>query len=436
MGVCCKCEEYEWPDAKDQKVVWIDPADKKEYCVFHAPAGEKWKDLGGGEKHTNHEFIRLIYKRIDDVKKEIADGDRSSECKLNGTVFPGYISFALYGENGQRKSLPSIDFGEATFSAKVEFTAVLFQGAARFRKTKFCDEAWFSYAKFGNDAIFSGATFSAGAHFNNVKFNKRAVLTWIQAKDRSIRLHPLALASLEHMHFTPLDLPAFSFLACEWPDRLGPETHGDGSPENLKGCEELYRAMKQRAISEHDMPMASRWHGKEKEMALRRIQMETQGWTFSAAHEWFFSKAWPKLKQAFARAWEKIKTVAINNHSLNALPRTLFATRLFRVSWWYNLSSGFGENPAQAARVLCALVVVVLGLMAFPDMREPGKEVIFDPGNGERIYAALQHLLFITNPQYAPASAFLRSLLLVLTRLVIPIQAALFGFAMFNRFRR
>lgn len=480
MG-CCKCEEHGWEDDLPPEVVWKDPADNKGYCVFHAPKDEKWIALGVRQQHAQHEFNDLVFQRIRDAIVEITEQEPDKVCHLSGTIFPHPISFRRVLR--EEISCPTIDlsyavfcglagFSRSTFGGGVFFSSAQFLGVARFSDAIFNGNAWFSQSRFGTDASFYKAKFKENASFEDVEFNGHA---WFQmaefhsiaqldrttfegdarftgatfvgaatlydcrAKDRAIRLHALTKESLENLCFTPSDLQDLSFASCSWPDRLGFETHGDGREDMLLACEELYRAMKQKAMSACDMPMASQWHAKEKEMALRQIQATVEAWSFERIKRWAFEQFASAKTWVAAFSEEQVRTtwrVFQKKLRPDSLLRTVFGSRLLRVTWWYKLSSGFGEDPAQAARVLVALVLLVLGPMAFSTMQPTSTNGGTDPELGERIYAALQHLLFITTPQYAPESASLRSLLLVLTRLVIPVQAALFGFAMFNRFRR
>jgi len=51
---CCKAEEYTW--CKDLPVVSYKEIEGNEYCVFHAPKGQKGISL--------EEFNELVFERI------------------------------------------------------------------------------------------------------------------------------------------------------------------------------------------------------------------------------------------------------------------------------------------------------------------------------------------------------------------------------------
>ena len=161
---------------------------------------------------------------------------------------------------------------------------------------------------------------------------------------------------------------------------------------------ELYRQLKQQYKERHNEAVASKWHYREKEM---------------------FRK-----KRLFRRV----------------LPST---TNLY---WIF---SGYGESPVQAGVLLLALLASLIVLMtAFGLVAIPGKE-INEITNIQGfpftinwmkfrilIETILQHAVFTKKPYYEAATSGGATVLLVFTRLIIPIQAALFAFALRNKFRR
>jgi len=81
-------------------------------------------------------------------------------------------------------------------------------------------------------------------------------------------MHNLTRDSLSNLIFSSLETSYFSFKGCyNWPIKFGFE---NTETTNLKSLEELYRSMKQKASSEHDQPQVSRWHYREKLMAMKR----------------------------------------------------------------------------------------------------------------------------------------------------------------------
>lgn len=173
MG-CCKCKDHKWADP--QPPVWTDPADGKEYCVFHAPVEQKGI--------SDMEFNKLIFKRIQDARKDNQD---DTYC-LDGTIFPGEIKFSF--------SDAKIDFdiysSGSVFSSEIYLlmpsiqSAVLFDGCifkkqvciiggstddgAYFLNTKFEDNVRFDGLNFKNDLIFQETTFIGNLKFSRASF--------------------------------------------------------------------------------------------------------------------------------------------------------------------------------------------------------------------------------------------------------------------------
>ena len=93
---CCKCKEHSWPDP--QPVIYTDEADKKDYCLFHAPVKPEGMSV--------ENFNAQVFARIDAVKARNKANDADDFCVLSGTIFPGYISFSAYRKDNP---LPGID---------------------------------------------------------------------------------------------------------------------------------------------------------------------------------------------------------------------------------------------------------------------------------------------------------------------------------------
>jgi uncharacterized protein YjbI with pentapeptide repeats len=454
-------------------VVWTDPADeKKSYCVFHAPKEEKRKALGSEERLTSEEFNAFVFSRIHDFVSLANGGGPPETCEFVGTIFPGDISFKRYDKDNP---LPKINFnrvifhgsaifsnvtfsngatfghaefrkasfdeakffGKATFSSAIfdgvaEFDEAEFHGGAQFNRTEFHYDAEFSLAVFKCVPSFRGTIFSRVGSFVNVTYKKNAAYIKTIFENKADfrgatstlggRVHLIELEpnSLEHITFSLSDLPLFTLNGCRWPSRLGLDIHESHIPGVLQQCEQLYRAMKKCADDEHDRRMVSDWHYAEK-LAGLKILLKVRGWL--AALDTVFSSDYSWTVKANS-------SVAFLFHT----PLVLFRSTI-SITFWYWLFSGFGEKVFRAGMWLLALVLFVLALMGTVSMTDTNSTVacVMLP---ERLYAGLQHLLFIASPQYTPAEPLWRSALLVLTRVLIPLQFTLFALAVRNRFRR
>ena len=330
----CEAEDGGWKDPEPPVyTVSVDLADlsKKQLCVFHAPADEKRKALGSKEKYSPEEFNAQIFARIDRACARVMNGKKGAKCDLSRAVFPWAISFSRYGGDNP---LPAISFRGATFSAEAVFEGATFSG-----------EAVFERATFSAEAVFEGATFNGKADFRWAKVDKYG----------RVEMQGMQPGSLKHLTFTrtELEAPLFSFTNCVWPDRLGLELHGEGDTANLLECELLYRAMKKRATGEHDQYMVSVWHYREKLMSMYGQLLDL----------------WPVQAIQYI---QYLRTLTIAHRRKRSsrgilfivLMRMLTALRaLFSITFWYWLSSGFGERLGKAGVWLA--VLAVLPFLAF-----------------------------------------------------------------------
>lgn len=276
-----------------------------------------------------------------------------------------------------------VDFGRATFKGEPDFGAASFTGRSSFREAEFVRNAKFTRTTFADDAYFQD----------------------VQAKGNALRLHGLRAASLANLSFTSLETELFSFKGCDWPEMLLPEAEATPSGKDCKGlyrddkaCEELYRSLKQKAAAEHDQPMTSWWHYREKLMKLERVKLR-----------------YPKL-------WHL--------HWLGL----------------YWLLCGFGERWVPPFRALGSMLLLCLLLLGLGGVHGGGF-VIQGPAlpTGETIrnfgsvcLSLLKYLLLIKEEsiEFRPIYGLAEFLILLFTRLVIPIQAAFFAIALRNAYRR
>lgn len=291
--------------------------------------------------------------------------------------FKGRTSFQLTTLGG------GLDFGRATFKGEPDFGAARFTGSSSFRE-----------ARFVRNGKFTRTIFTGEANFQDVK-----------AKDNALRLHALRAGSLANLSFTSLETELFSFKGCDWPEMLLPEADGLQSGKDCKGvyrdnkaCEELYRSLKQKAAAEHDQPMTSWWHFREKLMKLEGVKIR-----------------YPKL-------WHL--------HWLGL----------------YWLLCGFGERWVPPLKALAGMLLFCLLLLGLGGVHGggfviqgpalPTRETFQDFGSV--CLSLLKYLLLIKEEsiEFRPIYGLAEFLILLFTRLIIPIQAAFFAIALRNAYRR
>ena len=267
-----------------------------------------------------------------------------------------------------------------------------FNGHSRFNTTTFQETVRFNFAEFSKTVNFVGAKFN-NADFMGDTFNDPTRFEKVQIDER-IRFHNVNIKKVALRH---TDLSKYSFVTCKWDDkggryRLYDETifwddlymwrfKGDENKisERIHEIEDLYRQMKQKAQDAHNMYDYSFWHYSEKEMMWLRTRL---------------------IKSPFKWA----------------------------VLGLYRLFSGFGEEPLKAFGFLL-LFVLLSGWLIGNNGGPVGIEALST--------VTLKHLTFLKMKEPLQISNTCGGLLTVfVTRIVVPLQAALFGFALRNRFRR
>lgn len=486
---CHLCSESQLQE--NNKIVWTDISGK-EYCILHAPAGQK----NIGQKDFNDLIFHII-------KKAAAD-DRW--CDLSNTIFPWEITFS---KETTGPSIPHIDLSNSTFKKRTAFVDFdtkkrfildnsIFESSLQLHRVTLGDTSSFTYINCQEDARFRFCNFSETEGFNSAIFYKAVEFLHVVFKDidfnfatfeetlaiyftdflgessfentnfkknvkiiesqfnkatfkssnflsdaafvRSIFLKEVVfmqtifggdatftncqtatsklffyeLSATQKITFSRIDLHNAIFLFTDldkikfnnvkW--QLSPDGARIISPveSNLKGNldknlrnidEEIlqdtinfYRQMKKKARDNSDDEEASLWHYSEKEMVLRRLQ------TYDKRP---FHK---KILQA------------------------------------YKITSRYGEDPRQAAEVLVYLLLLLLATLALGGLNALGEPpynvTAAHISNGLRV--AAQYALFM-KPDWSPP-AFFDFIAILLSRLLIPIQAAIFAFALRNKLHR
>jgi uncharacterized protein YjbI with pentapeptide repeats len=413
---CCKAEKYKW--CKELDTVYTDE-EGKDYCVFHAQKGHKGVSV--------EEFNNLVFQRIEKAKNP------GKKCNLSGTIFEGPIEFNQFDE---KNSLPEIDFSFTTltenadflgaeFSKDAYFSFAKFRGRAVFSSAKFRKWADFMASEFKGEAVFSSAEFSGEADFVKTEFMGRADCKDAKFSGKTVFNKTIFKAEarfenclidgalrfeetdLSRVSFLETNLRNFNFVRCIWPRKKGRDVLYDEiqikSPKDIKAFEQvenIYRQLKQKYKKELNEPEVSNWHYGEKEMFRKKS------------------------------LWRRFNPISFSN-----------------MYWAF---SGYGECPVRAGIMLLLLLIFIMtgmnyfGLVPFVE-GNPVYEVTEIKGLSGSIdwkklwllfYNTIQHILFFKTPFFKPETLSGNIFLTVFTRFIIPIQAALFAFALRNKFRR
>jgi uncharacterized protein YjbI with pentapeptide repeats len=322
------------------------------------------------------------------------------------------------------------NFTRTEFSAETRFDSAQFEMEAVFTRATFSGEADFSFAKFSGNTNFDSAKFNVGARFyerekKDKTFKEGAIFSNFYAKEK-VRFEGI---NLEKVSFLDSDLRNVDFINCELQKQGGRDIlydevllfceKGKGiwqkakrwwsglkqrDNEKIKNVEILYRRLKQKYTDEHDWPEVSNWHYGEKEMARKQ-----NTWIRIFFYENFFTlEYWPKFFNKF----------------------------VYDLYW---LSSGYAEKPFRAGMVL-GIFIVIASVLAkltgfIPSQKLPVYTITGVSEPLAYLLNTLQYVAFYKEPIFRPAS-LLGECAALFTRIVIPIQAALFGLAIRNRFRR
>jgi uncharacterized protein YjbI with pentapeptide repeats len=353
---------------------------------------------------------------------------------FSGIIVKGDVNFKGVAFTGDAK------FSLTIFMGNAYFHRAIFNGIADFSNSKFNNEADFMYARFIGNAYFGGAIFNEGVVFSTkadpwqIEFNRdpnsRIILfprtehrktftrmadfrmTQFREKTNFIGCSSNGIIRFEevdlaHVSFLETNLCEFNFVRCTWQQKFGRNVLYDEILSRSQNCtkgfekvEDLYRQLKQKYKEEHNEPEVSNWHFGEKEM--------------------FRKKRWFRRR---------------NPISLSNL---------------YWASSGYGENPILAGIIILVLFIFVttgmnfFGLIPFGNeksvfgfMEINGFSGSFDWEKFKLlVFNTIQYTLFFKTPFFKPETINGYIFQTIFTRLLIPIQATLFAFALRNKFRR
>ncbi|MES9996483.1 hypothetical protein [Desulfovibrio aminophilus] len=423
---CPKCIEFGWPDPQE-------PVEGSEFCVFHAPAEQKGRSIDL--------FNLAVFTRIN-------EWDQSRSCDLSGTIFPGDIKFFPSKTNtllpmkfSHSKFYGKVDFSHFTFHGVALFDNVLFYKQAIFRNciyihcqdqvgtVSFNNSTFYNTADFRQsnfdchtnmqnitfkaDVDFGGASFNAWAsfssshfftanflettfnnqtYFNIVEFIHEIKFYTIHAHPESIHFYNLSSESIKNIKFRSNEVKYITFSCCTWPEFLHTQHEIECDDKLIDQYIELYCCLKQSAVAAHDQYMVSKWHFCEKSLRLEKIKKERGVYYFIS------------------------------------------------ITWLYSMFSGFGERPFRAGIWLTFFIFFPLLIYSIIYLSHTG---ISDALNytmaSSIINKWIQFIPIIKQIHWPAPTTLIDSLQFVfssLWQLLIAIQAALFGFALRNKFRR
>lgn len=359
-------------------------------CIFHASKENKTIELS--------QFNDLIFEYIDSKIKSGID-----KVDFVEVVFPGTISFTRY--NSENVFEPFLEFSNCTFIDESFFINSHFRRVVRFLDVKFNKTPYFIKTIFESGVGFNRCVFGDKAIFSDTSFDQFSIFTLCEAKENCLIMNHMRAKSIINLMFTSYEVDSFSFQQCEFPDALHYERI---ISKDEIGAFYLYQSLKRKAVKEQDQQTVSWWHYREKRVKLKQVLLRDSGalQIFDNIESGSFC--------FLCRAWLVIQLVA-------KTPRLLLY-----LDFWYWLLSGFGERDHRALSWLMLLLILPLLLnVILPQIDSfPCSDLI---------NSTLNYIPF--TKELPGHSGWLR-LGQGLSQLLITIQAAIYAFALRNRFRR
>lgn len=371
-------------------------------------------DFIGAEFSSTADFFGAKFMRQAEFESAIF----SCAASFLGAAFSGEAVFF------QAKFDDSTDFMSATFSDYTEFTSATFSDDANFSNVTFSKVVEFEKAVFIGNVNFGKAIFSGETTFEEAEgktFRSNVLFTRVKVGSCGVFFRGLDLSSIP-VSFLETDLANFRFDRCVWPRKKSSglfaqedaevfhdEIQADCDFANVKlwkkwsntdllkrygMIEDLYRQMKQQYKATHNEPEVSKWHYREKEMYRKK------------------------------KVGRRYNPFGFTN-----------------LYWAF---SGYGERPFRAGVMLVVLSVIITIAMNWLGLVSPTGEPNIQGFSflpdwtkiGLAIQATIEHTLFVKDPIFIAKPGLGAIILALWTKLLIPIQAALFVFALRNKFRR
>jgi pentapeptide repeat protein len=346
-------------------------------------------------------FLSAVFTDYTNFEQAVFSG----KAVFADIAFSGIANFMSTAFNGWA------NFTSTAFKGEVIFVAAVFNGNADFERAVFSGYAYFMKAVFNGNADFLKAVFNEEVGFEEVYFIERAyfrettfsddVLFRMCSVDKMLYFENI---DLSHVSFLDSDPLMMHFTNCKWPRIFGrnvlfDEIEMKKEQGSFEKVEDLYRKLKYKYKAENNEPEVSNWHYGEKEMFRKKMN------------------------------WRRFNPVSFSN--------------------LYWASSGYGERPLRAGMVLIFLFASATILMNVFGLISASEEEIFGVkiikgfyGVIEwnkfwlLIYNTIQNALFIKATFFKPQTLAGVIFLTITTKLIIPIQVALFVLALRNKFRR
>ncbi len=370
----------------------------KTNCIF------RWATIS-----TECDFSRATFDGKLEFHEAHVDGKAIfKEAAFNATVdfhlteFKGNTSFSLSTFKGEATFVQAIFRGETvfnntTFSDAARFHESSFNDSMSFRDAHFLSIANFSWCAFFKTATFISTVFDKGCDFSNATFNGNGKFFNCMFTEKTLFTD---LQSISELRFSTLDLGVVNLLGTPlnniWFQELKcPKLNKEyryqipqeDEPNMYTRANDFYRQMKRHHKDRQNDAEASLWHFSEKEAQLKHSQSLS------------------------------------DNRFLLAMLKA------------YRISSRYGENPLQAMKVLSLLLIALFVCLLCGVFIQYGTSLVITKDCIAKFFLTFFQYILLLRPEWTPPKEF-EIIALIISRLLIPIQAALLAFAIRNKFMR
>lgn len=356
---------------------------------------------------------------------------------------------------------PALVIQDCTFLSPASFNGSTFPKKVDISNTSFYFDVDFSNSTFNYLTTIRNTGFMSRCDFSGVSFNERTTYDRIATSNNScvlfrfIHTHNFTIirTKMDMFDFLYTDISNITFSDAQWSRHITSEryeiaaeyeamhaNHATLSPyENsdqlLNAVVIFYRQMKKKCRDEQNDAEASLWHYAEKEVSLRQLQTSSVASysNFSATIISTFNRHNNERDDPnLLRMYWAIARGIINDNNVRESTSACFHRLLLTT---YRTISRYGEDPKQALLILLFLasvlaVLVLLGSVFAPEPSDNAKAL-----DAWRTFHVFFQYLLLDRPSYE-LNPFFAALALLLSRLLIPIQAAIFAFALRNKLHR
>jgi len=403
----------------------------------------------GAEFHEHIRFEETEYSSISLSYAELRNGlsflkvKGSGELKLNGVTSPKSVDFiqsklgeklnlrdvSTGGVYIRRSSVIEVDLSMATISGRVEMSESsilnLISRETRFQHSLFINDLWVEKLEFWKLRINDG-------HFRKIhcsvgRFEYCTVEKGLLFDNLDLSKYSFKDSNLKNVDFVSPKWAKYS-------DLINADSKRRKVIENFFNRDYVYNELLVMKIwksmnffqrIKNRLKILSKFEEVENVYrALKTNYKEKQNET--VASNWHFGEKEMYRRKSLLRFYNPLS---------------------FSNLYW--ASSGYGERPIRAGLILLGVVTFLCLLMnhlgltvqsasLIPSLDEiKGFSWYFDFTKAKLIVISIfQHVLFVKEPILRPATSSGIFIMLIFSKLIIPIQAALFAFALRNKFRR